>query len=210
MRSKRISRPAKAYRVDQAVIVEGEDGEIIKRYDIPQPERKHEAVKRDQGYVSGKETRPTQTLENTSCGMDPPADVDDQTAGPSGARPKGEAEEVEDQNSIHFQIDGKTRSVKEEDFIEQIRAFGSKPRANTLDKSSEETEGNAVNLAESANDSSLEDASVAGDQLASNIEPRHSPNTLNAGIARSSKINRNLQSHRRKMSIDEDERLRWA
>lgn len=134
--SERKRGPARAYRFGRTIIVEDEDGEVIKKYDIPGPEREKmdgpagssaQRIQRmgkfiglgtgaaegdDEGTPAGPSTRPSVSRMMSSKAA-PKLDPDD--------------------DRIRFRIHGEERRMSKVDFIKQIQSMDPKSRADVVE-----------------------------------------------------------------------------
>lgn len=144
---KHRSGPARAYRYGTTIIVEDEDGEVIKKYDISNPDRKK--MERNPS-TSADPTRTRQRLQRmgTLLGMSgqdaASAATGDRSnsateAGPSSStaaqRKKSTREVDDDDNNIRFIMDGQTQRMNKDDFIRQIQGLDPRSRAQVVERS---------------------------------------------------------------------------
>ena len=139
--------PARAYQFGNTIIVEDEDGEVIKKYDIPAPDKKQPTpgdptrsekrvgqMGRMLGLGSGKNKVEGGTPGPSTDGSGQPA-----TTG-GGKRAQARREQVEAQESddqqLRFTIDAGGRRMSKAEFIDQIRQMDPKGRAQMVEKSS--------------------------------------------------------------------------
>ncbi|KAF2396867.1 hypothetical protein EJ06DRAFT_174476 [Trichodelitschia bisporula] len=113
--------PALAYQFGNTIIVEDEDGEVLKKYDIP-------ATNRPGPARPGSFADPTRALQRmgTWVGLGGEAQGKDATA--TAAEPK--REEDDDDHRIRFKAGGRRMSKAE--FIEQIQTLDPKARARAI------------------------------------------------------------------------------
>ncbi|KAK4123834.1 hypothetical protein N657DRAFT_690491 [Parathielavia appendiculata] len=122
----RKGAPARAFQFGNTIIVENEDGEVIKKYDLPtqkpQPDWKPQGLK----YMGmGVFAKTAETGEPS-------------TAGESSARKprkKTAEQDEEDDRHIRFTIGGVGRRLTKEDFIHELRKLDKPTRRDVLDKS---------------------------------------------------------------------------
>ncbi|MCJ1474861.1 hypothetical protein MMC13_003521 [Lambiella insularis] len=131
--------PAHAYQYGNTIIVEDEDGEVVKKYDIPAPEKKRRqgdkessnpetsAVRnRLQRMISGKESLkaddgPTKRGEETRLGT---------------SNKRGKSAIVDDDDDrLRFTITSEGRRMSKNDFIKQIQSLDPKARARVVEDS---------------------------------------------------------------------------
>ncbi|KAF2859976.1 hypothetical protein K470DRAFT_258321 [Piedraia hortae CBS 480.64] len=113
--------PAQAYRYGNTVILEDENGEVIRKFDITSPN-------------SGKEAAPG----HQAWGM---AQLSKMLGVGEGSRPssnrknqKAKLEEENDQN-MRFTIGSDGKHMRKDEFVEHIRHMDPKTRANTVERS---------------------------------------------------------------------------
>ena len=133
--------PAHAYQYGSTIIVEDEDGEVVKKYDIPAPEKKRG---RPNGAASEAGETPIRNRLNrmgTWVGVGKAQAGDDNTAGGSGgdkpATKKGRKSSIvdDDDDRIRFTVTTGGRRMSKVDFIKQIQSMDPKARANILEES---------------------------------------------------------------------------
>ena len=135
--------PAHAYQYGSTIIVEDEDGEVVKKYDIPHPEKKRNNLKR-----SGTETDQTPIRNRlqrmgtwAKVGKEPIADAQGNAAEGSGGdkftSKKGRKTSVvdDDDDRIRFTVTTGGRRMSKNDFIKQIQSMDPKARADILEES---------------------------------------------------------------------------
>jgi len=131
--------PARAYQYGNTIIVEDEDGEVIKKYDIPAPERKQPSAgdagktERRIGQMSrmlglGGKSEKTGLVENV------PSESDGDP-GPSTRRLQMEQAEKADDDRLRFTISSGGRRMSKAEFIDQIRSMDPKSRAKAVEES---------------------------------------------------------------------------
>ena len=132
---KRHHGPARAYQFGNTIIVEDEDGEVIKKYDIPAPEGK-------QNTAPGQNaTRQRLRQMSKMLGMDPrddkvqPGDTGPSSAAsPPGAPADKQRENQEgDDEDLRFATGG--RRMSKAQFIDQIRDMDPKRRVQAVENS---------------------------------------------------------------------------
>ena len=130
----RMHGPARAFRFGRTIIVEDEDGEVIKKYDIPQPEREH--MDRRQSYVDPEKTRQRLQRMGKMLGVGHQAPEDDNpgSSKPSTAKSQRKTGEEDDQH-IRFTVDGNTKRMGKSEFIKQIQGMNPKQRAKLVEQS---------------------------------------------------------------------------
>jgi len=149
--------PARAYRFGRTIIVEDEDGEVIKQYDIPAPEAK---PTRFGSYTNPDNARQRLTRMGTWLGMKPAeaaeaaepentGTVTDESG--KGKERKGSkvAERDNDDDRIRFTMEGETRRLNKADLISALAQLDPKSRAKIVEQ---------TNLPETLKDEVREDA----------------------------------------------------
>ncbi|KAF1345706.1 Sodium/hydrogen exchanger family-domain-containing protein [Delphinella strobiligena] len=138
--------PARAYQFGNTIIVEDEDGEVLKKYDIPAPPRKTK-VGADGETVEATPGKTRQTLQRMGTFGRPghKAQQAQAEAGPSNAgkptveaetkRKKRQAEEDADDARLRFTVGAGGRRMSKAEFIQQISALDPKARAKFVEQS---------------------------------------------------------------------------
>lgn len=130
--------PARAYQFGNTIIVEDEDGEVLKTYDIPAPPKKN---KGDEG--SGAASRPGRFQRRMSTAMSLAGWKKDE-AGPSdatedatdGKRKRGKDVGVdEDDERLRFTINTGGHRMSKAEFIQQIQQLDPRARAKFVEGS---------------------------------------------------------------------------
>ena len=135
--------PAHAYQYGSTIIVEDEDGEVVKKYDIPSSEKKRGILNR---AATGTDQTPIRNRLNrigtwAGIGKAPAGDAQDSLAGGSGGDKsvgkKGRKSSVvdDDDDRIRFTVTTGGRRMSKVDFIKQIQSMDPKARAKTLEES---------------------------------------------------------------------------
>ncbi|KAL9087685.1 MAG: hypothetical protein Q9159_003497 [Coniocarpon cinnabarinum] len=122
--------PARAFRFGRTIIVEDEDGEVIKKFDIPQPER--DTLERRQSYVDPEKTK--QRLQRMGKMLGVGHHVHDEEPGASSKTRARQADE-EDDAKIRFTVDGNARRMSKAEFIQQIQGMNPKERERLVENS---------------------------------------------------------------------------
>jgi Na(+)/H(+) antiporter len=134
--------PALAYQFGNTIIVEDEDGEVIKKYDIPAPQRPARpsvsgARRSSFAHPFGRDTLHRM---GTYVGVGGGGLQDVTEAGPSGGSPeqpkqrKLESHETDD-DRIRFTINAGGRRMSKAEFIQQIQSMDPKSRAKLVEES---------------------------------------------------------------------------
>jgi hypothetical protein len=125
--------PALAYQFGNTIIVEDEDGEVLKKYDIPGPPKQKKPATGDRTDAG----RTLQRIKNMGSylGMHPQtaADAAEGVASASDG-PKKNAEEDDDDN-IRFTVTAGGRRMSKLEFIQQIQKMDPKSRAQLVENS---------------------------------------------------------------------------
>ncbi|PVH92598.1 hypothetical protein DM02DRAFT_543299 [Periconia macrospinosa] len=124
--------PALAYQFGNTIIVEDEDGEVLKKYDIPAPASKERpGMEQRKGSVAETGGRALQSLKKMGTYMGIPATHEE--AGPSegstadGKRKKATALD-EDDDRIRFTVTAGGRRMSKAEFIQQMSSMDAKTR----------------------------------------------------------------------------------
>ena len=134
--------PARAFRFGRTIIVEDEDGEVIKKYDIPAGE-----AERKQSYVAPEKTR--QRLKTMGSwlgvGHNDHDHHDGEPSSSAAARPQAPHRKStfrfnahatdDDDQRIRFTVDGNDRRMSKAEFIKQIQGLDPKSRATIVEGS---------------------------------------------------------------------------
>lgn len=159
--------PARAFRFGRTIIVEDEDGEVIKKYDIPQPEREH--LDRKQSHVDPEKTRQRLHRMGKKLGVGH-LTHDEEAGGPAKPRTQ-KAREEDDDPHIRFTVDGNARRMSKTEFIQQIQGMNPRERAKLVEQSDapetvkEEAREDAAEHAAKAEDAGGEPHIDHGDKL---------------------------------------------
>ena len=129
--------PALAYQYGNTIIVEDEDGEVLKKYDIPAAPKKG---KNGQSAAEGP-SRAVQSLKRMGTHMGVPTT---QQAGPSGTQPtsnkkkkaaEAAAKEEQDDEKLRFTVTAGGRRMSKLEFIQQMVQMNPKDRAKFVQNS---------------------------------------------------------------------------
>lgn len=127
--------PALAYQFGNTIIVEDEDGEVIKKYDIPSPQKPARPGMADRKQsIFDPATRDKLHRMGTWMGMG----HHEGEAGPSGggaAETKKSADSEDDDTKIRFRLGGAGRRMSKAEFIQQISSMDPKSRAKVVEGS---------------------------------------------------------------------------
>lgn len=142
--SNKEGAPARAYQYGNTIIIENEDGEVIKKYEIPNPERK-------QSTVQGQQHTTRQRLESVSLNMgklfgvgkvkadgkvDAGAPGPEDSNGPASSSANqalNNDQNEDDDQLVRFTTGGRRMSKVE--FIEQFRDMDPKRRLQAVEES---------------------------------------------------------------------------
>ncbi|OQO10265.1 hypothetical protein B0A48_04623 [Cryoendolithus antarcticus] len=141
---RKTNGPARAYQYGNTIIVEDEDGEVIKKYDIPGADngggdshRSRQRVARmgkmlGLGGADGNETPPSTTAAGEEGAAEPK-----QRPKPSrfGSLRPAAPEDEEDDEQLRFTISTGTRRMSKAEFIDQIRGMDPKARVQAVEAS---------------------------------------------------------------------------
>ncbi|KAI9709536.1 MAG: hypothetical protein M1820_003296 [Bogoriella megaspora] len=122
--------PARAYQFGNTIIVEDEDGEVIKKYDIPGG--------RKQSYADPLKTKQRLTRMATHMGFK--HGNTESEAGPSTQQPQGgqgaAGKEVVDEDAgVRFTVEAGGRRMSKAEFIQQIQNLDPKSRKEFVEQS---------------------------------------------------------------------------
>ncbi|KAF2718873.1 hypothetical protein K431DRAFT_322072 [Polychaeton citri CBS 116435] len=120
--------PARAYQFGNTIIIEDEDGEVIKKYDIPGPDRKA-------SVIDSEKTKQRLGKMGKMLGLSTQEQAD-AGAGPSSR--KGEADQDEggtDDDRVRFTMSSGGRRMSKADFFDHIRQMDPKNRAKAVENS---------------------------------------------------------------------------
>ena len=137
--------PAHAYQYGNTIIVEDEDGEVVKKYDIPHPEKKRRAAER-MGSTSGPASMRGRlhrmgTWAHISHGPEArPAEASnpaDEGQGSEDVNRKGKKSAIvdDDDDRIRFTVTSGGRRMSKQDFIKQIQSLDPRARCEVVEES---------------------------------------------------------------------------
>ncbi|SMY21551.1 unnamed protein product [Zymoseptoria tritici ST99CH_1A5] len=129
---KQASGPARAYQYGNTIIVEDEDGEVIKKYDIPAPERKQSTTQDPEKSKQrlGQMSKMLGLGGNTSG----QAANAGQSADGNGKKGDGNAGDDDDER-IRFTMTTGGRRMSKAQFINEIRGMDPKSRVEAVEDS---------------------------------------------------------------------------
>lgn len=123
--------PARAFKFGNTIIVEDEDGEVIKKYELPAP------AERKFSYVDPDKTRERLTKMGKWMGMGVGGESGE--AGPSSeeqrSRKKSTIPEEQDDDDVRFTVEGDTRRMSKADFFTKLQSMDPKKRAALVERS---------------------------------------------------------------------------
>ncbi|KAK4632146.1 putative Na(+)/H(+) antiporter [Fulvia fulva] len=130
--------PARAYQYGNTIIVEDEDGEVIRKYDIPAPDKKegnveHPSKTNERIGRMGKMLGLSSKEAKAEAGA-PGPDTANAEAGPVDSKASIMKPLQEDDNRVRFVTQGGRRMSKAE-FITQIRSMDPKSRVEAVEDS---------------------------------------------------------------------------
>ncbi|CAK4031159.1 Na(+) H(+) antiporter [Lecanosticta acicola] len=133
--------PARAYQYGNTIIVEDEDGEVIKKYDIPAPDRKQPTA--GDPATSKRRIQRMGTmlgLGHREGKVEPGApgpSTGSPSAGPADGKKSKHAQELdaEDDERVRFTITAGGKRMSKAEFIDQIRGMDPKARAEAVEDS---------------------------------------------------------------------------
>lgn len=124
--------PARAYQFGNTIIVEDEDGEVIKKYDIPAPNKKPD----------GPEPRRRLGRMGTMLGMGSGKDAhaaepsgSGDSAAPVNQKRKPTAPDDDDDERVRFTVSAGGRRMSKAEFIQQIKQLDPKSRVAMVEDS---------------------------------------------------------------------------
>ncbi|KAK3987937.1 alkali metal cation/H+ antiporter Nha1 C terminus-domain-containing protein [Cladorrhinum sp. PSN332] len=138
----RKGEPARAYQFGTTVIVENEDGEVVKKYELPAQKAAGDRVGQSLRFMGmGGKTKgeDTETEDEPSASSRPGGSRWASAFGLShageGKRKEAEEEEADDKQ-IRFTIGGVGKRMTKEDFIEQMKKLDKSTRREVVNESS--------------------------------------------------------------------------
>jgi Na(+)/H(+) antiporter len=123
--------PALAYQFGNTIIVEDEDGEVLKKYDIPAPVKGRPAVDRKTSFAAETGGRAMESLKKMGGRVG--LHRHESEAGPS----KGKAKPLDhdDDDKIRFTVTAGGRRMSKAEFIKQMSSLDPKARAKLVEDS---------------------------------------------------------------------------
>ncbi|KAK4952865.1 hypothetical protein LTR28_006566 [Elasticomyces elasticus] len=139
------SGPARAYQFGNTIIVEDEDGEVLKKYDIPGPQKKPKTPGIEKpSFMEQHKTRQRIQRMGSYIGMSPHGDQAGAAEGSADAavRPSAERKKSktgaghdEDDDHIRFTVSAGGRRMSKAEFIQKILELDPKSRAQLVEDS---------------------------------------------------------------------------
>ncbi|KAG9237999.1 Sodium/hydrogen exchanger family-domain-containing protein [Amylocarpus encephaloides] len=140
--------PALAYQFGNTIIVEDEDGEVVKQYDLPAPAKQPKKTGESSAVQQGI------NLMGSWAGFGPKSDAKPEVSGEAGASSgappsavrqglhrmgtwagvKPEENDEEDDRHIRFTIGGAGRRLTKDDFLKEIQSLDPKARADIINE----------------------------------------------------------------------------
>lgn len=136
-----IRGPAHAYQFGNTIIVEDEDGEVVKKYDLPpQPKQRGGVRGGVQDGVSHFDARPMLKRAGTWVGIGGRAGEASQNESTTETKGQGKKRRKQsivdpDDDRIRFTVGTGGRRLSKADFIQQIQAMDPKARVQTVEDS---------------------------------------------------------------------------
>ncbi|MCJ1433204.1 hypothetical protein MMC27_002563 [Xylographa pallens] len=136
--------PAHAYQYGNTIIVEDEDGEVVKKYDIPVAERKRRQGDKESSAPEAGSVRSRLQRMSTWAHMHGNEAANDvgESSGPEaharighGSKPGKSAIVDDDDDRLRFTITSGGRRMSKTDFIKQIQSLDPKARAKVVEES---------------------------------------------------------------------------
>jgi NhaP-type Na+/H+ or K+/H+ antiporter len=127
--------PALAYQFGNTIIVEDEDGEVLKKYDIPSSK----SQSKEPGHKAEAGGRAMQSLKRMGTHMGIPAHHADGPSGTQGTdekkKSKNKKKDEEDDDKLRFTVTAGGRRMSKLEFIEQMKQLDPKARAKFVQSS---------------------------------------------------------------------------
>lgn len=140
--------PARAYQFGNTIIVEDEDGEVLKKYDIPVPPKKNKASKEGEAASSTEAPKPAgptrQRLARMGTALSitgrkaeetEPGQSQGQSKAREEKRKKKAQREQEDDERLRFTFGPGGARMSKAEFIRQISQLDPKQRASVMEES---------------------------------------------------------------------------
>lgn len=134
--------PARAYQYGNTIIIEDEDGEVVKKYDLSVPEKEHHHIASVKASVEDHEVRQSLRRLSTWVGFHG-KESGEPESGMDQERPKiGKRRQIvrpednhDDDHRIRFTVGGNSRRLTKADFIKEIQALDPRAQARVVEAS---------------------------------------------------------------------------
>ena len=128
--------PAHAYQYGNTIIVEDEDGEVVKKYDLPGPDRKKSKQISEEDPLRHSLKRITTWVGRGAETSEQQAAAGEEGA-PEGKRRKSvkPEEDAADDDRIRFTVGGSRRRMSKQDFIKEIQSLDPRAQAKAVEGS---------------------------------------------------------------------------
>jgi Na(+)/H(+) antiporter len=136
--------PARAYQFGNTIIVEDEDGEVIKKYDISAPDKKPKQLKEGETGASTEGARPAGPTRRGLSRMGTALSITGRKAneaepGTANAREEKRRQkaekEAEDDERLRFTVGAGGQRMSKAEFVRQISSLNAKQRASIVEES---------------------------------------------------------------------------
>lgn len=130
--------PALAYQFGNTIIVEDEDGEVIKKYDIPSSSKKDQRPGAQRGQsMAETSSRAIQSLKRMGTHIGIPAHDDTGPSGTEGTdgKKKKAGDDDDDDDRLRFTVNAGGRRMSKMEFIQQMAQMNPKDRAKFVQNS---------------------------------------------------------------------------
>ncbi|KAK3399134.1 alkali metal cation/H+ antiporter Nha1 C terminus-domain-containing protein [Sordaria brevicollis] len=145
-KSTRRSEPARAYQFGTTIIVENEDGEVLKKYELPSGKPENDFVSQSLKYmgIKGGEKSPAAgAAAGGEASSSRPAKPTKRPTwasavvggGDASKKKNAEEEQEEDDRHIRFTIGGVGQRMNKEDFIREMQKLDKSTRKEIVDQS---------------------------------------------------------------------------
>jgi NhaP-type Na+/H+ or K+/H+ antiporter len=126
--------PALAYQFGNTIIVEDEDGEVLKKYDIPAPAKERPGIEHRHSLA---ETggRAMHSLRNMGKYMGMPSHAEASGSGTGAKKKKPVLADDDDDDRIRFTVGAGGRRMSKAEFIQQMSKLDPKSRAKFIEQS---------------------------------------------------------------------------
>ena len=128
--------PAHAYQYGSTIIVEDEDGEVVKKYDLPVADRKKSKQVSEDDPLKNSLKRITTWVGRGAENQEQQAAAGEEGAPEEKRRKSVKPEQTdEDDNRIRFTIGGSSRRMNKQDFIREIQSLDPRAQAQVVEES---------------------------------------------------------------------------